>query len=273
MKVKFWGVRGSAAAPDADKLGYGGNTSSIVISTDSMPRTYVLLDAGTGLTRFGNTLNLSESYDAIMLLSHVHLYHIIGFLFTPLAYSKNCRTRIVGPGTRNFAMESVFDHIMSPSYSPVYGRSYLLADVQFQEVSLVPLYFGHFTIYAAPFPHSEETESWGYRVEDGRSCTTYITNASLRDRDGRLYDNALALANGADLLILGTFDPSHDQGQPSTYDDGIELARAAGVENIIFCHHHPTATDEELDLERETIQDLNPDLNISLAIEDVVLEF
>src|SRR6187397_1338840 len=51
--VRFWGVRGSIAAPGPATARYGGNTSSIEVRCGAR---LLLFDAGTGLRYLGNRL-------------------------------------------------------------------------------------------------------------------------------------------------------------------------------------------------------------------------
>ena len=51
--VRFWGVRGSIAAPGPATARYGGNTSSIEVRCGAR---LILLDGGTGMRYLGNRL-------------------------------------------------------------------------------------------------------------------------------------------------------------------------------------------------------------------------
>ena len=53
-RLKFWGVRGTVATPELDKLRYGGNTAcaAIQVADDEM----LILDCGTGARVLGAAL-------------------------------------------------------------------------------------------------------------------------------------------------------------------------------------------------------------------------
>ena len=273
MRVEFWGVRGSAATPDDDKVRYGGNTISVVVTTEAMPTHFFVLDAGTGLARFGSDLlDTAHEYKAHVLLSNLHLYHIIGFQFTPLAYSPLCHTVVIGPNTRNIALETVFDHIMAPSYSPVYGLAHLNADAQFEEVSPNSLTVQDMKVTPFPFPQGPENECWGYRLSNGDATLAYLSDAQVRDKNGEFLPKALALADGAQLLILGTYDPDRQNSQHITYEDGIELARRCGVQRLCLTHHHPDATDDDLDALQADLNENVTDVEVIIASERSVFE-
>ena len=51
--LRFWGVRGSYAAPFSSHMRVGGNTSCVEISVDGH---LLVCDAGTGIIPLGNRL-------------------------------------------------------------------------------------------------------------------------------------------------------------------------------------------------------------------------
>lgn len=272
MQIEFCGVRGSSATPDADKLHYGGNTSCSVVTMPDNPNHFFILDAGTGLARFGSRLRLDQAYTATILLCHLHLHHIIGLQFTPLAFSKYCETWVVGPNTRNFALESVFDHIMSPSFSPVYGLEHLMAQVHFDEATERPFLVGTTAVQAYPFPHDDDSYSWAYRLEHGGKSLVYISDAQLRLPSGGLDPQSYLLVNGADVLIGGAFDPTFERQERTTYPDILTLAERGGVPKVFLTHHHPDANDEHLDWVQSELSAQYSDMEVILAKEGMVVD-
>ena len=53
MRITFWGVRGSIASPGPDTAAVGGNTSCVEVRCGDAR---LILDAGTGLRRLGDSL-------------------------------------------------------------------------------------------------------------------------------------------------------------------------------------------------------------------------
>jgi ribonuclease BN (tRNA processing enzyme) len=263
MKVSFWGVRGSRPTPDAAFLKYGGNTNCLVVR--GRTNHYFVLDAGTGLARFSTLLSPSETYYATILLTHLHLYHIIGFQFSPLTYSKKCHTKVLGPSTRFHSLEDVFDHILSPIYSPVYGLDNLMANVQFEEITPAVRQVDDMTITGMPFAHSEDTDSWGYRLQNESGALVYLTDVILHDKDQGISPAAQQLAANADILVVGA-------DTPEMYTDAIELARLCQVRHLVFSHHHPEATDEYLDRLQRKMREKITHVQITLAMEGMTLE-
>lgn len=263
MKISFWGVRGSEPRPEPNQLRYGGNTNCLVVQGKT--NHYFVLDSGTGLARFSTTLNPAEAYHATMLLTHLHLFHIIGFQFSPLTYSRNSHMRVLGPRTKPHSLVEVFDHILSPIYSPVYGLDNLIANVEFEEIDKTVRQVEDITIISIPFAHTEETDSWGYRLQNETGAIVYITDAVVRDESGQILQAAKELAANANILVMGA-------DEPHEYGEGLELARLAHVKHLVFTHHPIDATDEDLDRFQSDLREKNPDLKISLAVEGMTLE-
>lgn len=272
MRIEFWGVRGTSPCPDAEKLRYGGNTNCVVVTSPDAPGHYFILDAGTGLARFGGTMSYAQAHESTVLLSHLHLQHIIGFQFTPFAFGKAYKTHVIGPSPRDMLLEKVFDTIMEPNYSPVYGIANLLAQVKFEEVDSRLRQVGEVTIIGLPFEHSTNTLSWGYRLEDKSGSLVYLADTYLYEQDGTLAQAGIRLAYNVDVLIVGADAPFHKADGVSGYATGIALARASRARHLYLYHHSPMATDDELDALQAQFRAENPDLQITMAAERLVID-
>ena len=111
-KLTIWGVRGSFPAPDPDFFRYGGNTSCLSLDRGD---TLVVLDAGSGLAALGDRMVREGRRRVDILLSHLHLDHVMGlFPFAP-RYDRRCEIHLYGrPG---FAGE--LTHLIGSSLWPV----------------------------------------------------------------------------------------------------------------------------------------------------------
>ena len=82
MRVTLWGTRGSLAAPGAETMNYGGNTSCVEVR--SADGHLLVLDAGTGIRRLGDKVE-RDIRRVDVLLTHLHMDHIQGLgFFDPL---------------------------------------------------------------------------------------------------------------------------------------------------------------------------------------------
>ena len=83
MRTIVWGCRGSLAAPGAETLEYGGNTTCLEVELDD--GTVLVVDAGTGIRALGTDLAGRPRQPLHLLLTHLHLDHIEGLgFFAPL---------------------------------------------------------------------------------------------------------------------------------------------------------------------------------------------
>src|SRR6266542_1348805 len=74
VNLRIWGCRGSLPAPGPETARYGGETSCVEVrlADDSV----VVLDAGSGIRRLGESL-VAEGVGVVhVLLTHLHLDHI-----------------------------------------------------------------------------------------------------------------------------------------------------------------------------------------------------
>ena len=81
MKVEFHGVRGSLPIPAKNFLEYGGNTTSIEISSKDFQ---LIIDAGSGF----RNIQIREETPTFLLFSHFHHDHLQGLPFNSALFSK-----------------------------------------------------------------------------------------------------------------------------------------------------------------------------------------
>lgn len=249
MRVQFWGVRGSIPRADARLMRYGGNTACITVETESGE--LIVLDAGTGYCRLGDALMAREfAYgqgELTLLLSHHHMDHILGFLFPAPAYIPGNRFHVYGPTRSREQLQEIHEGLVSPVFSPLHSLNNMGATFSFH--SNQPSFaVGGVQVSAHPLPHGA-TQSWGYRLEEGGKILVYMTDVG-HPKEGFMPD-ILAFARGADVLIHDAHWSDQDfypAWGHSTSQEAIDFALAAGAQKLIFFHHHPDRSDDELDL-------------------------
>ncbi len=243
--IQFWGVRGSIASPGPDTASVGGNTSCVELRIDD---TRIILDAGTGLRRLGDSMLQAGVEEAHLLLSHYHWDHIQGLPFFVPAYLPSTQLTIYGAqGTAG--VDKVLAHQMT---SPVFP-------VRFDELSshLATKELRHgerFRIGPANVRAAKVNHPGGcmaYRIEHAGCSVVYATDTEHYSCvDPTLVD----LAEGADLLIYDSqYTPEEYAGQVgpskvgwghSTFEAGAALAKAASVGEYLLFHHDPRRTDD-----------------------------
>ena len=249
MKLTFWGTRGSIAVPGPDTLRYGGNTTCAQLDLDEGGS--VLIDAGTGIRRPGRALAQQEGPVEIdLLITHLHWDHLLGFPFFPPVYRKEVTIRLGGWPKAQAGVAGIFDMRQPDGYFPV-NFSDLPSRVE-QEPSLSPPRFrvGQTEVVTTPLFHPQGAV--GFRFRHPRGDLIFITDNEL-DPQGTPSDQDIArFCDGARVLIhdcqyLPEEMATRKGRGHSDWRTALELARRAGVERLIFTHHDPDRTDEQVD--------------------------
>jgi phosphoribosyl 1,2-cyclic phosphodiesterase len=182
-----------------------------------------------------------------ILFSHYHLDHTEGLtLFAPL-YAPGVRVRIHGVPPKGATLRETFERLIAPPYFPV-----PIADaggrVEYVELNGGPLAFGDLTVRSLPVNHPGGCTA--YRIERGSRSVVYATDHEHGDpATDRAFET---FVRGADVLIYdSTYLPreyeAHRGWGHSTWEQGVALARAAGVGRLVLFHHDPDRTDDALD--------------------------
>ena len=249
FEVKFWGVRGSIAAPGAETARVGGNTSSLEIRCGE---SRILLDAGTGLRRLGDSLLAEKKpISATLLLSHFHWDHIQGLPFFVPAYVPSTSLDIVGGNVRSSLRDALVHQMTDPVFPVRFdelGGKLTTRDVRYGD---------RFDIGDAHVRVGKGNHPGGvlaYRIEHGGKSIVYATDTehfACVDPDLR------AFAKGADIMIYDAqYTPEEYAGKigrsrvgwgHSTFVAAAELAREADVGKLVLFHHDPQRTDAAVD--------------------------
>lgn len=249
--VQFWGVRGSIPTPGHQTVRYGGNTSCVEMRLGDQR---LIFDGGTGLRVLGLDLLKQMPVEARVFFSHTHWDHIQGFPFFVPAFIPINRFHIYGAiapdGTT--IKERLSDQMVHPNF-PV-PMHVMQSDMKFYDIipgDAIAL-DGGIKVETAPLNHPNV--AIGYRVTWGGRTAVYCSDTEhFLDR---FDDNVLHLARGADLLIYDatyTNEEYHDRESPklgwghSTWEVGVEVAKKAGVKQVVMYQHDPSHDDDFLD--------------------------
>lgn len=239
MEIRFWGVRGSIASPGPATAGVGGNTSCVEVTCGS---TRLILDAGTGLRALGDSLLGEGPVESALLLTHYHWDHIQGLPFFVPAYVPSTKLEIVGLEGRTGLREALGRQMSAPHF-PV-DLADLGAELGWREVRLgEPFEIGEARIRAVKLNHPGGVTA--YRIEHRGRVLVYATDTEHY----ACVDPVLAsLAKGADVLVYDAqYTPEEYPKKVgwghSTYLAGCEVAKAAGVSQLVLYHHDPQRDD------------------------------
>jgi phosphoribosyl 1,2-cyclic phosphodiesterase len=250
MKVRFWGTRGSIAAPGKDTTVYGGNTTCVEVILGSGKR--VVIDAGTGIRLLGRRLEEEmERVEIHLLITHIHWDHVLGFPFFGPVYNESTSLFIDGYPTCMKGLRYAFDNHMGDGFFPVRFDE-LKAEIHYLDtLSRGPLEIEGTLIETIPLQHPQG--GFGYRfTEDGKTLV-FITDNELSEEAGvkRHPDEYVRFCQGADLLI---HDAQYDQDEiesrrgwgHSEYVSTCRMAMRAGAKRLMLFHHDPWRKDAEI---------------------------
>lgn len=247
MKVKFWGTRGSIATPEPEYMRYGGNTACVEVR--AADGELIILDAGTGIRRLGQAL-LAEAAgprQGSLIISHFHWDHIQGFPFFAPLYVPGWSFSIYGQFKVDHRLMTALSGQMGNLYFPVSMEAFN-AEVSFEELIEQEFKIGATRITSRALNHPQG--NLGFRLNDGEGVFAYVTDTEHPEEG--LDPKVLELAQGADVLVYDAqftpaLYPERKGWGHSTWEVGVELARAAGVGKLVLFHHDPAATDEAID--------------------------
>ena len=249
LNVSFFGVRGSTPCPCDANRRYGGNTSCVALeSPDHDP---IVLDLGTGLRFWGETLDPALPFAGSALVTHIHWDHVQGLpFFTPVLQPGACFDVYGPPQSDEGGLAEAFNEFMRPPFFPVTTKE-LLGDIRFHDVWDTELELDGAKVTVRPVPHVGLTN--GYRVEMGGARVAYLSDHQMpTDGSHDISDAVLELCDGVDLLIHDaqyTVDefPAKSTWGHCTVDFAVDVAKAAGAHRLALFHHDPTHHDEAVD--------------------------
>lgn len=250
-KLSFWGVRGSTPTVDRATWRYGGNTPCLELITPDAAR--LILDCGTGLRILGNRLAATpdKTIEAQILVTHYHWDHIQGVPFFAPLYSPQNKFHFYSFQSQFIGQDSlkrVFEAQMAHPFFPVDLHA-MSAAREFTDVSGGDCFnIGKTRVTTCWLNHPQGC--LGYRIETAVGTIVYATD----NEPGNLeYDrNLRRLAEGADIFINDAqYTPEelerHRGWGHSSWREGVRIAEAAGVRNLVLFHHDPDTSDKAID--------------------------
>jgi len=210
MRILFLGTNGWYATNT-------GNTVSTLIETDNC---YILLDAGDGIYKIDEYIK--DNKPIILLISHLHLDHIIGLhTFAKFLFKQD--VNIYGYTGTKSGLEKIIRH---PYTSPFI---HLPLNVQIQDLKEGDHDIG-FPLTCKLLEHADLTLGFRMKFED--EIITYCTDTGI-------CTNLYLLAENADLLITEcSYKPGQEKwGWPHLKpEEAAEIARESNVKRLLLTH-------------------------------------
>jgi phosphoribosyl 1,2-cyclic phosphodiesterase len=249
LNVTFYGVRGSTPCSCERNRRYGGNTACVALEAPGSDP--IVLDLGTGLRFWGETLPADGSFRGHALVTHLHWDHVQGLPFFVPVNRPGAQFDIYGPMQEGaIALEEAFGEFMRPPYFPVRVAD-LAGDIRFHGLDNGVHQIGDAKVTVQRVPHVGPTN--GYRVEMNGSTVVYISDHQQPvDGSFGIAEGVLELCDGADLLIHDAqYTPAEFTMKAHwghcTIEYALHIAREAGVRRLALFHHDPEHDDDTVD--------------------------
>ena len=248
MKITFWGTRGSIASPGPDTVIYGGNTTSLEITTVSDQT--IIVDAGTGIRRLGDALLTREGpLHFHMLMTHVHWDHLMGIpFFGPLFHDK-CKITLDGWAKGLEGLKGVFSGKHVDGTWPI-GFDAINAKIEpRKDLVTGGLYLEGTTVEAHPLQHPQG--GMGFRFVEDSGSFVFLTDNELREEgwQGSSFSDFVRFSREADVLVHDAqYLPEEMEIREGWGHSDIgsvaRLAVEAEVRKLVLFHHDPWRSDE-----------------------------
>jgi len=251
VNVFLRGVRGSMPSPRPQTARYGGNTSCVEVR--AAPGCVCVLDAGTGIRGIDGGPNELRRVD--VLLTHLHMDHILGLGFFRPLYQPGLEVHLWGPPSAMQSLHTRLTRYLSPPLFPVRLRD-LPCRLELHDAPRGGFEVPGLAVTAELVCHPGPT--LGYRLEGDDGATL----AFIPDHEPALGTGAVdgpagwtsgyGLARGVDVLVhdaqfTDEEYPRHVGWGHSSISHAMAFAELAGVGCLVPFHYDPDHEDDLLD--------------------------
>lgn len=294
FKVKFRGVRGSYPVAKQEFLGYGGNTACVEVNVGGH---LIILDAGTGFINLGD--ELTEKYitsaiepkdrtpvKGIVLISHIHQDHILGFTFFRPLHIRSTVLDVYGNVNYNETLSDELANLLfgksfpldlgniggnlnihdlnetdgillRPGEAPIVKRIENDSDLQISDEDVL------ITCYRS-YAHPQEGVMVYKITYKGKTLVYATDKESYPGGDQKLAN----FAKNCDLIIhdsqyttedyLSVYSPKQGYGH-STFEMALECKKQIKAKQLVFFHYDPSYDDEKLNQIKEKYANIDSD--------------
>lgn len=238
--VTVWGTRGAMSAAKADHLKYGGNTSCISVCCCGE---LVVFDAGSGIVQLDAArLDGRQGKRVHLLFSHLHLDHVGGLIGFPLLQDPAVELHLYGEARDGVGLRAQLDRLFGPPYWPV-GLDSLGATLTVREIGPDMQFSPAKGLSVRTLRSCHPNQSLIYRLDGMGRSVVYTPDCELTDSIAPALTD---FARGCDLLIWDANFAGADL-QPgwghSTWQQGLDIAHAAGAARVLMTHYDRSYTD------------------------------
>jgi len=243
FRLTVLGTRGSMAVSGDGYHLFGGMTSCYHVEAGEEN---LFLDAGTGLLR----APVRFPRPPVILLTHLHLDHLMGLGMYSRMSMRGEQTRILVPVFFGEDPRTYLDRLYSPPLWPLSLSSYR-GDVRIEPLRL-PLTIGDVLIEGIKGCHPGNSVI--LKLSRAGKSLVYATDYEY---EATSFASLIDFSRGVDLIMYdGQYTAKEAEERKgfghSTADLGLSLMERSGAKQLLLVHHDPQTTDEVL-LAREAL--------------------
>jgi ribonuclease BN (tRNA processing enzyme) len=220
---------------------FGRHTMSILVLT---PREAVLLDAGTGVSRFSELRikELVRPYERLnVVLSHYHLDHIVGLPYLAGMW-KQGRVRIYAPGKPfvDVEPEHTLDQFLRPPFFPATLQDFPIP-MEVIPVRDPVLQIGNLSVRLKVQNHPGG--SAGIRIED---AIAYLTDTTVEQGSETFVHGVGLLLHEVYLTDAEAEQDPMERSRHSNVSAVAQMAKRSAVARLMPIHHNPWRPNAEI---------------------------
>ena len=244
--IVVWGARGTLPGCGPRQMAFGTETCCVEMRVGGRR---LVFDAGTGIVPLGRQMGQEKVREIDLFFSHVHYDHIMGFPFFMPLYRPETRVTVsLGHMLDERPAEALIADFMRVPFLPI-GPKIFSADIEYRTFrpgdALEP--GPGIAIRTARLNHPNGAV--GYRVEHEGRVVSYVTDTE--HVPGRTDEAVLGLFENADIVFYDTSYTDEEMLRfknfgHSSWEEGVRLARQAGVKRLVLFHHANMRDDEDL---------------------------
>ena len=243
-KYKFTvlGCRGSASVCEKTHMEYGGDTSSFMLCTEDKT---IIFDSGSGILKSSDLL--TETEECHLLLSHMHMDHIIGLAFWRPLFQKEKCVHIYSEKRNMMTAKQQISNFLKAPYWPV-GVELFNGVKEYRDIVIGESFkIGDTDVKTMRSNHPDDCTL--YRVEwEGKSVVYALDFEHSEKSTAELAD----FARDCDLLVYdATYTPEEYPEKMgwghSTWEEGLKLKKKANAKQLLLAHLDIRQSDEMLD--------------------------
>jgi len=271
MEITFWGTRGSTAAPGAKTVFYGGNTTCVEVTLSS-GRT-VIIDAGTGIRALGDELiRRCPEQNLLLLMTHIHWDHLLGFPFFGPLFRENCRLTVDGYPRGIDGLKRIFSSNYIDGTWPIRFEDLKARIEVTHEMRKGHMRLDEAVVRSHKLQHPQG--GMGFKFEESSGTFIFLTDNELLEHawTGTSFRDFVDFCRGADLLVHDCQYRAEEAAMRLGWGHSnvaavTRLAIEAEVPRLLLFHHDPWRTDEEVTAMAESCRQIFAEAGATCEVE------